>query len=287
MALLLTLSTVDVLSLVWHGGKIPKQADYYLSLGDSVAYGYQPDLNVSSGFSDDLYADLRTAGVTNVVNYGCGGESTQTMIVGNCPDRALRHVPYLGTQLSTAVSFLQHHVGSVSVMTLIIGADDVFGDFNQTTCQADANTNSDLERMDKNLTKTILPQLTQALRSSMNYPSTRFVMLDYYDPFAKLCSNSTAFVQTLDQHLSADAAAFRIPLVDSYAAFGGSQQADKVCAYTWICSSYQDIHPTTQGYRILADAIESVIDVSQSGPGLKPAPVIATPAAMGTPASSQ
>jgi len=285
LVLILALGTVDVLALAF-AGKLPRQVSYYLSLGDSIAYGFQPDFNVKSGFSDDLYADLHRTGVTDVVNYACGGESTTTMIQGNCTGQVLKHDIYSGAQLDAAVSFLQQHEGKVSVITLVIGSNDVIGDFDQTSCEANVNATVDLARMDTNLTQTILPRLTTVLHSSIKLLATRFVMLNYYDPFAKECPNSTAFVQTLDKHLSADAAAFRIPLVDVYAAFGGNHEADNICTYTWICSSFHDVHPTTQGYRIVANAVENVIDVSNSGPGLNPPPVIATPPALGTPASS-
>jgi hypothetical protein len=116
--------------------------------------------------------------------------------------------------------------------------------------------------------------------------AARFVMLNYYDPFAKACPSSAAFVQTFDNHLALDAAAFRIPLVDVYAAFGGTQAAEHVCAYTWICASAHDIHPTTQGYRMIANTVENVIDVASGGPGVNPPPVIATPPPPVTPTSS-
>ena len=285
VVLILILSAGDILALT-SGGKIPKQANYYLSLGDSLAYGFQPNFDVTSGFSDDLYADLRKVGVTGEVDYGCAGESTETMITGQCPNPELKHNTYVGSQLLAAVSFLHQHMGQVGLITLIIGSNDVFDDFDQAACQSNSNASSDLAHMDTNLKQTILPQLSDALRSSMNLLATRFVMLNYYNPFAKDCPNSTAFVQTLDAHLAADAAAFRIPMVDVYAAFGGNQEANNICMYTWICTSFHDIHPTIPGYRIISNAIENVIDVTSTSPGLKPPPSIATPPALGTPASS-
>ena len=36
---------------------------YYLALGDSLAYGYQPDGDVVQGYADDFYTDLQTHGL--------------------------------------------------------------------------------------------------------------------------------------------------------------------------------------------------------------------------------
>jgi lysophospholipase L1-like esterase len=111
-------------------------------------------------------------------------------------------------------------------------------------------------------------------------------MLNYYNPFAKECPDSGPFIRTLNDHLAADAAQFRIPVVDVYAAFGGdAHQAENICAYTWMCSRFHDIHPTTQGYRIIATAIENLLGIPGTGPGpgVNPPPIIATPPTLMTP----
>src|SRR5215831_21124704 len=67
---------------------------YYVAIGDSLSFGYQPDLNFSHGLADDLFADLRRAEVTakerntNVLeNYACAGETSTSMINGGCVGR--------------------------------------------------------------------------------------------------------------------------------------------------------------------------------------------------------
>src|SRR6478735_8255094 len=42
---------------------------YYMALGDSLSFGYQPNLDFSSGFADDIFNDLRFVDVTGIVNY--------------------------------------------------------------------------------------------------------------------------------------------------------------------------------------------------------------------------
>jgi lysophospholipase L1-like esterase len=138
--------------------------------------------------------------------------------------------------------------------------------------------------MDDNLTKTILPRLTQALSAdptgmggmaataATKVRSGDLVMLNYYNPFAQECPDSSAFVHTFNQHLAADAARFGVPIVDVYAAFGGdAQMGTNVCTgpvdtqgvhhpYTWICNAqFMDFHPTTAGYSVMATAVERTL----------------------------
>lgn len=47
---------------------------YLLALGNSITFGYQPNLNFGAGYVDDVFADLRGRGVvarqTSTVNVG-------------------------------------------------------------------------------------------------------------------------------------------------------------------------------------------------------------------------
>jgi lysophospholipase L1-like esterase len=94
-------------------------------------------------------------------------------------------------------------------------------------------------------------------------------MLNYYNPFAQECPGSASFINTFNAHLAADAAQFGVPIVDTYAAFGGdAQMATNVCKgatdpqgahhpLTWICNAqFNDFHPTTDGYSVMASAVE-------------------------------
>ncbi len=65
---------------------------YYLSLGDSIAYGFQPDKDgkpppsaFDTGFVDVFAARLRKIKPKlRVVNYGCPGETTVSYVRGGC-----------------------------------------------------------------------------------------------------------------------------------------------------------------------------------------------------------
>lgn len=104
------------------GGTAP--VSYYLSLGDSLAIGLQPDAAGASvptgdGYADQLYQRLRPAHPgLRLVKLGCSGETTTSMIHGGkCRYDA-------GSQLNAALAFLRAHRGQVFLVTLDIGAND-------------------------------------------------------------------------------------------------------------------------------------------------------------------
>ncbi len=43
---------------------------YYLALGDSLAFGYQPNFDFSHGYVDDFFSNLKTHGTTTLANMG-------------------------------------------------------------------------------------------------------------------------------------------------------------------------------------------------------------------------
>ncbi len=227
---------------------------YYLGLGDSLAFGYQPDLDWSHGYVQDYYNNLKNHGVSSLTNYGCNGEKSTTMINGGCPYAYLLHNYYLGPQLTAAVNFLHSHAGQVSPVTLDMGANDLLPDINTSTCSVSSSWSSDLATLHNNMVNTILPQLVSALTNSSGQRTGDLIMTNYYDPYINICPNSLTYVQQLNSELASEAAQFGIPLVDSYTAFGGANMGATICTNTWICSIFSDIHPKDAGYTIIANA---------------------------------
>jgi lysophospholipase L1-like esterase len=97
---------------------------YYLSLGDSLSRGVQPNSAGASrptagGYPNRLYAALRR-GQPNLrlVQLGCSGETSYTMIRGGICRYPAR------SQLVAAESFLRAHRHHVSLVTIDIGAND-------------------------------------------------------------------------------------------------------------------------------------------------------------------
>ncbi|HEX9037033.1 MAG TPA: SGNH/GDSL hydrolase family protein [Ktedonobacterales bacterium] len=231
---------------------------YYLALGDSLAFGYQPNLDFSHSYPQQWYSsDLSKHHVKSYTNLGCNGETSNTFINGGCPYAYLLHTYYLGAQLNAALSFINAHSGQVSPVSLDIGANDLLPDINSSNCSVSSSWSTDLTNLDTNLTKTILPKLVAAL--TVNGARTGdLVMMNYYDPYQNVCPNSLSYVQTLNQHLASDAAQFNVPVSDVYTAFGGSTTPNpNICTYTWMCSIYTNIHATTSGYGVIANTLAS------------------------------
>ncbi|HEU5376369.1 MAG TPA: SGNH/GDSL hydrolase family protein [Ktedonobacteraceae bacterium] len=228
---------------------------YYMAIGDSLAFGYQPSLNWINGYSNYFFDNLKSRGVTDYDNYACPGETTITMINGGCPYSYLKKEVYFGPQLKSAINYLHKHVGKVSPVTLDIGANDVLKDLNISNCSISANWAADLAIVDRNLTQVILPQLVAAMTVNGQFTGD-LLLMNYYDPYQNICPNTVSYVQQLNEHLATDAAGFAT-LVDIFTPFGGAVTPDpNTCNYTWICSNFKDVHAKDAGYSAMATAFE-------------------------------
>ncbi|HLZ23507.1 MAG TPA: hypothetical protein VKQ30_15445 [Ktedonobacterales bacterium] len=246
---------------------------YYLGLGDSLAFGYEPNLDWSHGYVQQWYPNLHKHGSMSLTNYGCNGEKTSTFINGGCPFAYALHNYYIGSQLSAAVKFITSHPGSVSPVSLDMGANDVLPDISTSTCTVSSNWASDLATMDSNLSGTILPRLINALKNSSGQVTGDLVMMNYYNPFQSQCPGDTQYITEMNAHLAADwtagwqnagFAGAPYALADVYSAFGGTTSQHD-CTYTWMCSIYHDIHATGgqsgepgNGYGAITGAFETL-----------------------------
>src|SRR6266571_6540397 len=232
----------------------PKQ--HYLALGDSLAFGVQPNGDFTHGYVDDLFKILQSEGTKDHLNLGCPGETSTTFIIGGI----CSYPPPFSSQLAAAVAFLQANAGKVSPVTLDIGANDVLPDL--VTCAVDMNKfNADLATLDSNLTGTILPDLLGVLTVNGRVTGS-IVMMNYYDPFQNFCPNTVPFTQTLNQHLAADVSGFGF-IVDVFGAFGGATTPNpNICTYTWMCTPPPlgpNIHATDLGYSVIANTFAAAI----------------------------
>lgn len=106
------------------GAALASGPRYYLSLGDSLAVGVQPDADgvsapTADGYPDRVYAVLhRDSPGLRLVKLGCSGETSYTMIKGG-----ICHYP-AGSQLAEAERFLRAHRRETELVTIDIGAND-------------------------------------------------------------------------------------------------------------------------------------------------------------------
>ncbi|HTI14851.1 MAG TPA: SGNH/GDSL hydrolase family protein [Dictyobacter sp.] len=256
--LMLFLSSVSTLFAQSHQVIGPKA--YYLALGDSLAFGYQPDANFVHGYVNDFSANLKAHGGKDTGNLACPGETSVTMINGGCPYPLLRKYPYIGSQLNAALKYLSAHRGKVSPVTLDIGANDIIPAIDLKTCSIDTTAfNASLDTLDTNLRQTILPQLRSALTINGQLASDFFLM-NYYNPYANQCPATESYVQTLNSHLAADLGSAQFgSMVDVFSAFdSGHSPNPHLCTFTWMCSAFHDIHAKNGGYSVIASAFEQV-----------------------------
>src|SRR6266446_253857 len=265
ISLLFAFASVTLAAAHGQGPPLIGANQQYLALGDSLAYGLQPNCSTTCthGYVNDLFNDLQQNGTKDVKNLGCPSESSITFINGGCPS-APAGTP---AQLTAAVNFLKANPGKVSIVTLDIGSNDVLRDTTITSSGCTINQtqfDADLATLDTNLTGTILPALQKAL-TPKGQITDRIVMMNYYDPLQNVCPNTVPDTQTLNQHLAADVSGFGT-IVDVFGAFGGAATPNpNICTYTWftlLCPTSpqtSDIHPTDLGYSVIASTFAAAI----------------------------
>lgn len=268
-----------------HGRPEAPKYDYYLALGDSLAWGYQPDktgagVKSGHGYADDLAAYLRSQDDRKLryVNLSCPGENTGTMINGACPDLGGSGQTYTA-QLAAAVTFLKAHPHSRILVTLDIGANNVdgclsAGGISQSCVQQGLTAaGSDMP--------TILAQLTGAAGKHVT-----IVGMNYYDPFLaewltgaagqSLAQASVSLSTTFNGILDSAYAAYGVQVADVSDAFQTADFTDTaslgaatvpvnvadICNWTWMCAPKPigpNIHANNAGYAVIARSFEALL----------------------------
>jgi lysophospholipase L1-like esterase len=229
---------------------------YYLALGDSMAYGFQPTKKPGAspalfhtGYVDVFAARLRTLSPKiQVVNYGCPGESTVTFVGDSCPglaDGFKLHDPFRGPQLEAVKSFLRAHPGQVSPITLTLWGGDL----------------APLSAKGKRAPKAIaafgsrFAAILKQLRAAA--PAAEIIVSGAWDPEADRLAQTESLYRSVDWAIERAAAASRVRVANMFAALNGpgnvERQKARLCTLTFFCSK-GDPHPTNAGYRAMANA---------------------------------
>ena len=224
-------------------GVVPAQAaavqsGTYVSLGDSLAFGYQPNL-VAAGdlnpadyvsYAED-YAAMRPH--LTLANFGCPGETTATLINGGCPWPAFAlHMRYNGgSQLQAALAYLAAHPDT-SLISVDIGSNDLIAILGQCgvnpTCIAGK-------------LPTVLGNyayILGALKAAA--PQAQLVVFNLYNPLALSVPGSDALLtQVVNPAISQLAAAFGASVADAFTVMnhsaGSPAETAFVCTRTWEC----------------------------------------------------
>jgi lysophospholipase L1-like esterase len=272
----------------------------YLALGDSLAYGYhaaqfQEELktkgfvnpaNFDDGYVDDFGKALKLFNPKlQIVNDGCPGETTETMIHGSgvgpeyCAGgptgtpfpKVFLHHPFAGTQLEDAVAVAKQP--GVNTITLDIGANDIL-QFLGSTCGFPATftcTPAQIEAEIGHVTTNVAYILGQ-LRAAA--PKAKIVFVSQYNPYPTVLSpegTGDATVDGLNAALKSVAASYGVSfantarVINFSGTHGGPESGDirTVCAFTAMCpggtfnpaSPSADIHPTKLGYAAMAGVV--------------------------------
>lgn len=240
----------------------PDHTPRYLALGDSVAFGFSPlvDLKTTqvSGYPE-LVAARRGLEITNL---SCPGEASGGFMSPNGSDNHCRenrqmyplHVAYDGTQLQAAVDYLAH-TPDIELVTIDIGANDVFlldhlcgRDF---TCIL-SNFVTTLTDYQRNL-----DFIFARLREVYDGP---LVALSIYNPYP---ADQTAqyAIDKIDATLAERIAVRGGIVADGMTAFTGAGNGDPCKAGLLIAlpDGTCDVHPTAAGAKVLADAIDAAL----------------------------
>jgi lysophospholipase L1-like esterase len=254
-----------------------RSVSYYVSLGDSLSQGVQPDSAGASvptrqGYADQLYAGLRGADPgLRLVKLGCQGETTHTMI-----DGGICRYPR-GSQLAAAASFLRAHRGRISLITIDIGAND------PDSCVTRSSFGGVASCIARSFPDTLvnLRKIMATLRAAGG-AGVRIIGMSYYVPTLAqwrsgllgqaLARVSEEVVVGYNRLLSGVYRAYGARVADVFDAFRSGDFSGQVnvsgmgevppnvaaiCEFTWECASGPrgpNEHATAAGYSVIAQA---------------------------------
>ncbi|MEV8098866.1 SGNH/GDSL hydrolase family protein [Kitasatospora sp. NPDC085879] len=260
----------------------PPAPEYYLALGDSLSVGAQPTsdgnlIATDRGYVDRLYtAQQHVRPRLQLVKLGCSGESTTTMLSGG-----ICHYGGAASQIDAAVNFLATHRGSVRLVTLDIGANDILRCAKNASSIDATCAQSGLRDIAANL-----PVITARLRVADPAADVRFAAMDYYDPFlaasllgpegqsaARASLQGADIANTLLRTVYSRAGFLVTPVASGFATHDTTpvpvpgvgelpRNVATVCQLTWACTpppTGPDIHPNDAGYQAIAEAFANAL----------------------------
>jgi lysophospholipase L1-like esterase len=254
---------------------LPSSPRYYVSLGDSLSQGVQPNAFGQSELTADGYANkldsvlqTRQAG-WHLVKLGCSGETTETMIHGGICQYGE------GSQLAQAERFLRQHRGHIGLITIDIGAND------PNSCVIGAQASEIIRCMDGSIGKTTadLHTIMGGLRAAAGR-TVPVIAMNYYVPELagwldgftgqEIAALTERLVVGYNKILDRIYEQYGAHVANVFGAFHSSDFADKVkvtgygvlprnvatvCEWTWACARWPqgpNEHANNLGYGVMA-----------------------------------
>jgi lysophospholipase L1-like esterase len=259
-----------------------KAGSAYLSLGDSVTFGYEESnvvpapqyKNASNflGYPELLGQELRLT----VANASCPGETSTSLINPSGPSNGCEngpgaphtgyrtafplHVKYKGSQLSYAVSYLKAHK-NVRLVSLMIGANDLFRC--QSTTKDGCTSASEQKAVFSTLTHNV-HKILSAIRSKAHYGG-QLAIVNYYS-LNYTSSFITNIVTALNKTVDSAAKSFHVTIANGFAEFkaGSLHSGGNPCTaglLTQLSTGKCGVHPSYAGQSLLAQAVEKAIKI--------------------------
>jgi lysophospholipase L1-like esterase len=196
----------------------------YLALGDSVAFGYSPQVDPSDAHNFSGYPTPAARALNeSLTNASCPGEtSTHFIDVTSVIDNGCGfyranfplHVAYSGSQLAFTDSFLQSHPDT-QLVTINIGANDLF--VLQRTCKGDVTCIEDgltgmLATLEANL-DTIYDHIRNVDGYQNALVALTYYSLNYTDPVG------TPIISAVNAAVAQETVKFGGKVADGFGAF--------------------------------------------------------------------
>ncbi|HEX8199080.1 MAG TPA: GDSL-type esterase/lipase family protein [Isosphaeraceae bacterium] len=268
-----TLAALLALSLIGAGARAA-EIKTYLSLGDSLAFGYTDPAHLAPSTGDQgyvrPYADYlasRSNGVRpRVVNLGIAGETTDSYFAGGKPGTGLNlNYPSPTTsqhsQLLATLAAERAAGREISDVTVALGANDLFA---LTTNPGFLALPYDAQQAQLQQTLGTLQGRYSSLLTDLRFhlPRANLALVGLYNPFRALPGSPLAAlagqaIGAFNLGLAGQAAAFGGHYVDTFTPFVGHE-----AEYTFIrdldLSGAPNVHPNAAGYTVIAQQIQAV-----------------------------
>jgi lysophospholipase L1-like esterase len=247
----------------------------YLSLGDSVTFGYLENTVVPTppyhnqayflGYPEHLAKELHA----KVVNPSCPGETSASLInsraQSNGCENALHsaigyrtlyplHVRYSGSQLAFAVKYLRTHP-HVRLVSLMIGFNDFY--LCQATTKDQCLAKSELKLLLARITHNV-HTIVSAIRTRGHYHGQLIIVHYYSLNYTVALINK--IVSAVNAAQDAGAAPFHFKVANGYGMFRAQTRdfgGDSCTAalITRLSNGKCGVHPTFAGQSLLAEAV--------------------------------
>jgi lysophospholipase L1-like esterase len=281
---------VVLLALVPSAAQAAKAKKVSVALGDSLSVGVQPkagggNKNTSQGYA----SQLATLAGTKLVNFGCGGATSESIYTGKKACSPTLKTPYKNktantSQLAAAEKYLKANRDKVAFVTIDIGANDV------ASCAQGGKLDvpcvgAGLARLKKNN-----PVIAKRLRKAAGKNVT-LVAMTFYNPFLQSYFTNPSLAEATGKIAKEQ---FNAELIKAYkkqgfkiadvaTAFGTYTPFSKtttyggragvpvavanICKYTWMCSPTlgPDIHANKSGYSLIAKTFQKTIGRKAKG----------------------